>query len=145
MSYKKIKQYKDNRIETAVSEASPHRLIEMLFENLLKNLNLTKRFIEKRDYEKKAKFSGKCISIITALREGLDFDCSEEVSNNLDGLYSYCSRLIFEASSKNNTAEIDVVIELIKPISDSWSSMPDNLKSASSEKVDSIKQSRKKG
>jgi flagellar protein FliS len=145
MSYqRKLKNYKDNHIETAVSEATPHRLIEMLFENLLKNLGLTKRFIDKKQHEKKSRFSGKCISILSALREGLDFDSSQEVSSNLDALYAYCSRLVFEASSKNDNSLIDEVISLIQPISDSWSNMPEGIRQASREKVESIKKTKGK-
>jgi len=38
-------QYANNFIETAVSEATPHKLVEMLYEGAIKHLNLTKVLI----------------------------------------------------------------------------------------------------
>ncbi len=131
-------QYASNFVETSVSEASPHKLIEILYAGALKNLNLGKFFIDKKDYAKKSEHLNKALSIINALRDGLDMERGEEVSGNLYNLYDYCYRKTFESSSKNDAETVQEVIELLKEVSEAWKQMPDNIKRVSQEQIEKI-------
>ncbi len=129
-------QYATNYVETAVSEATPHKLVEMLYEGALKNLNLTKVFIEQKNFEKKSEHANKTLAILNALRAGVDFDKGKEVAENLYSLYDYCYRRVFEASSKNDTQMLDEVIEHIKTLDEAWKQMPEEIKRVSKEQID---------
>lgn len=131
-------QYANTYVETSVSEASPHKLVEMLYDSALKNLGIAKVFIEQKDYAKKSVFLNKALSIISALRAGVDMEKGGEVAVNLYALYDYCYRQTFEASVKNDAAIVDEVIELISEISDAWKQMPNNIKSVSKEQLDNM-------
>jgi len=129
-------QYANTYVETAVSEASPHKLVEMLYEGALKHLNLTKVFIEQKDFEKKAEHVNKSLSILNALRSGVDLEKGKDIAENLYSLYDYCYRTVFEASSQNDLEKVDEVIEHIKALDEAWKQMPDDMKRVSKEQID---------
>ncbi len=133
-----IKQYANNYIETAVSEATPHKLVEMLYDGAIKNMNLAKVFIEHKNIEKKSEHINKSLSIINALRAGVDMDKGGEVASNLYDLYDYCYRVLFRASVKNDIALVDEVLELIVSVSQAWKEMPDNIKRVSKSQIDQM-------
>ena len=132
-------QYASNYVETAVTEATPHKLIEMLYEGVLKHLNLTKVFIDQKNFEKKSTHVNKTLSILNALRAGVDLEKGKEVGGNLYDLYDYCYRRVFEASSKNDSAIISEVIELIKSLDEAWKQMPEDIKRVSKDQIDKLK------
>ncbi|QCU90459.1 flagellar export chaperone FliS [Thiomicrorhabdus sediminis] len=130
--------YSNTFVETAVSEASPHKLIQMLYDGALKNMNLAKVFLEQKNFEKKSAHINKALSILGSLRDGVDVDKGGNVGSNLLEIYDYCYRTLFAASAQNDIAKVDEVIDLIKSISDAWQQMPDNIKRASKEQLDRI-------
>ena len=133
-----IKQYANNYIETAVSEASPHKLVEMLYDGAIKNMNLAKVFIEHKNLEKKSEHINKALSIINALRAGIDLEKGGEVASNLYDLYDYCYRRLFTASVKNDIAIIDEVLAHILSVSQAWKEMPDNFKRVSQAQMEQM-------
>lgn len=139
MSYaaqnKMAQQYAQNFVETAVTEASPHKLVELLYAALVKNLKLTKVFIEQKNYPKKAEFSNKAIAILNELREGVDLDLGGEVAENLYSLYDYCYRTVFTASIQNDIQKIDEVVEHVSGLQEAWHQMPENIKRASKAEI----------
>ncbi|MEA1988951.1 MAG: flagellar export chaperone FliS [Pseudomonadota bacterium] len=132
------KQYASNYVETSVSEASPHKLIEMLYEGALKNMNLAKAFIEQKDFAQKAEHINKALEILHALRVGVDLEKGGDVAENLYALYDYCYRTLIVASAQNNITTVDEIIEHIKTVSEAWKQMPDNIKRVSKEQLDKM-------
>lgn len=128
-------QYAQNYVETSVSEATPHKLVDMLYEGLLKNLTLSKVFIEQKNYTKKAEHISKALAILNSLRVGIDFDRGGEIAQNLYGLYDFAYRQLFRASASNDHALIDEVSELIKPLREAWNELPDTYKRASNDQI----------
>ena len=133
-----IKQYANNYIETAVSEASPHKLVEMLYDGAIKNMNLAKVFIEQKNLEKKSEHINKALSILNALRAGVDLEKGGEVASNLYDLYDYCYRRLFKASVKNDATIVDEVLEHIVLVSQAWKEMPENFKRVSKAQLDQM-------
>lgn len=131
-------QYANNYVETAVTEASPHKLVEMLYEGAIKNLRIAKVFFEQHNFEKKSVHVNKALSIVTALKAGVDIDKGGDVAENLFELYDYCHRGIFKASAENDTAKLDEVVDVLESLEQAWKSMPDQYKKATKEQIDTI-------
>lgn len=131
-------QYANNYVETAVSEATPHKLVGMLYEGAIKNLNLARVFIQQKEFGKKSIHVNKALSIIDALRSGVDLKAGGEVAENLYSLYDFCYRQAFKASSKNDAEIITEVIEIISGLNESWNEMPENIKSVSQSQLDQL-------
>ena len=132
------KAYSNMAVESSVSEATPHKLVELLYDNLIKNLKLGKIFLEQKNYEKKAEHLNKSLSMIAALQAGLDYEKGKDIAENLGALYEYCYKNVFKASSSGDLSLIDEVIELIEPIADAWKQMPENIKRVSKDQIDSM-------
>lgn len=131
-------QYAHTYVDTAVSEAGPHKLVEMLYDNALKQMKLAKIFIEQKDYEKKARHINNALSSVMLLRDGLNPDKGGEIAQNLDALYSYCYRRIMEASVENNVSILDEVTEYIQDLKSAWLEMPEAYKKISKEKLNKM-------
>ncbi len=129
------KQYANNYVETIVSEASPHKLIQMLYEGVIKNIRITKVFIQQKNYEKKAEHVNKALSILMTLREGVDLDKGGDVAQNLYALYDYCYRQLVRASISDDVKLVDEVFEYLTDLHDAWAQMPDTYKSLSTEQI----------
>lgn len=135
MQSRMAQQYANTAVETAVSEATPHKLVEMLYSAAIRNLKLTKLFIEQKNYEKKAEFSSKALAILNALKSGVDLNKGGEVARNLFDLYDYCHRVVFRGVARNDIAPIDEVIDYISGLHEAWQQMPENIKRASKEQI----------
>lgn len=132
------KQYATNYVETSVSEATPHRLIEMLYDGALKHIKLVKIFMQQKNYEKKSEHMNKLLSIVLNLREGVDLKKGGEVAENLYGLYDYCYRQLVSASFKNDTVILDEVDGYLRSLSDAWQQLPDTYKKLSKTQIEKM-------
>lgn len=102
---------------TAVT--SPEKLIEMLYEGLLKFTNLAKRAIERGDIESKSKYINKSVDIFIYLIDTLRDDGSQ-MTAYLTGLYMHQIKSLNEANLKNSTKELDSIIHVVKVLLETW-------------------------
>lgn len=123
MNYK-LKQYQDVDIKATLATATPHKQIDMLFEGCLKFLVKAKVAIETGDISVRSENCNKASDIIFALRDYLDLEQGGELAENLDQLYDYIIRAIFEINSKNSIEKCDEVMGLIVEIRTGWQGMP---------------------
>lgn len=123
MTRTSLKKYKQTTI-SAAKDASPYRLVAMLFQELLGNIASAKGAIEQGNIAQKGERISKAISIISVLESSIDFEQGGEVSNNLAALYNYCSNKLLEANVNNNSALLDEVIQILLPIKSGWDAIP---------------------
>lgn len=142
MRNKFAQQYANNYVETAVVEATPHKLIKLLYEAAIKNLGVAKVFIERKDYAKKAEHINKVISIMHGLKAGLDMEAGGEVAGNLWALYDYMVRRTFQASAKNDVEMINEVVELLKDLDGAWGEMPADYQNLTQDQLKAMRQKR---
>ncbi len=114
-----LKQYRQLGIESEVSNASPHRLIQLLFEGALSRLAAAQGAIERNDLAVKGELIGKAISIVGGLRASLDMNAGE-ISERLDQLYEYINFKLLEASAQNDIEKVNEVIQLLKTVKSGW-------------------------
>lgn len=114
-----LKQYRQLGIESEVSNASPHRLIQLLFEGALGRLAAAQGAIERGDYAAKGELLGKAISIVGGLRSSLDMEAGE-ISERLDQLYEYINLRLLEASAQSDAEKVNEAIQLLKTIKSGW-------------------------
>ena len=114
-----LKQYRQLGIESQVSHASPHRLIQLLFEGALSRLAAAQGAIERGDLAAKGELIGKAIGIVGGLRASLDMNAGE-LSERLDQLYEYMNFKLLEASSQNSVEKVVEVIQLLKTVKSGW-------------------------
>lgn len=114
-----LKQYRQLGIESEVNNASPHRLIQLLFEGALGRLAAAQGAIERGDMAVKGESLGKAIDIVGGLRSSLDMD-EGELSGRLDQLYEYINLTLLEASRQNDVEKVNEAIQLLKTVKSGW-------------------------
>ncbi len=118
-----LKSYGDVKVKAAVASASPHDLIQMLFDGLLERIAQVKGAMEQKNIELKNDRVNKAISILFGLRESLDQEQGGDLSSRLDGIYDYVQRRLWQAHMKNDPAILDECTQLITEISSAWREM----------------------
>lgn len=112
--------YQQSQNQAQAASASPHKLILMLLEGLQERLARAKGFMERNQVAEKGETITRCLDILNTLSAVLDADEGTEVTVELDRLYEYCGRRLFEANINNDTAIIDEVSMLIGEILEGW-------------------------
>ncbi|MDR3371398.1 flagellar export chaperone FliS [Rhodoferax sp.] len=121
VSMRSAKIYRAVDVETSVSEANPHQLISLLFDELLRCLATAKSTMITGNIAAKGQAIGRAGRLLDeGLKSALDMYRGGELAKNLCSLYDYSLLKIVEANLRNDPALIDEVVSLIKPISDSW-------------------------
>ncbi len=113
-SYAKV-QYRSN-----VEVASPHKLIQMLFDGAIERIKHARAAMERGDIELKGKKINSAVSIVGGLRESLDDGQAGQLAMNLDDLYVYIQSILTLAHMKNDTSKLDEAIALLEEISGAW-------------------------
>lgn len=113
-------QYKRINTESAVEQASPHQLIQMLMNGALERLIQAKAAMERGDTALKGLLIGKATDILGGLQSSLDPKHSPDLVDKLSALYDYMQRRLFEANIKNDPGMIDEVSDLMRTVKSSW-------------------------
>lgn len=108
----------DQYLEQKVMSAKPEELTYMLFEGIIRFLKQAKIHIEDKNTEKSHISIVKAQNIISELRSTLDVKI--EISKNLDDLYSYMYDTLLDANINKASDKVDIVIELISDLKDTW-------------------------
>lgn len=116
-----VNAYARISVETGVVDASPHRLIVMLYEGALSACNAALLHMQQGSIAEKGAALSKAIMIIeSGLRASLDKNAGGEISENLDAMYSYMSNRLYIANLKNRPEPIQEVIRLLGEFKAAW-------------------------
>ncbi len=106
--------------QNSVSVESPAKLIEMLYEGILRFLGQARRHMENEDIEKKIYYINRTTDIFTELLNVLDYDRGGEVATYLTGLYTHQIKLLTQANMENNVEKIDIVMNVARGLLEAW-------------------------
>jgi len=98
---------------------SPAKLIEMLYEGVLRFNAQAKKAIKDGDLEKRAYWTNRSIAIITELISVLDAD-QGGVAGYLDGLYNYQMQLLVSSNVENSFEKLDECSSVFKAPLEAW-------------------------
>lgn len=116
--------YKRVGAQTSIEGASPHQVICLLFEALLRSLHSARGALARGDIEAKGEAIGKAVRILEeGLKSGLDMDAGGELAVNLNGVYNYSILRLTTANLKNDVSLVEEVTQLIVPVFDAWKSI----------------------
>jgi flagellar protein FliS len=121
---KSTRAYRQVGIETGVAAASPHQLVQMLFDGFIDTL------VEARGALAAGRVESKCSALMRAVRivdEGLkaslDVEHGSTLATDLADLYGYISLRLTQANLRNDAAAIEECINLMLPLRDAWQSI----------------------
>jgi flagellar protein FliS len=120
-----LRQYQKVNVHAQASEASPHRLVQMLMEAGLDRIAQAKGAIGRKDIPAKGVLIGKAIDIMGGLREGLDMENSSETLSRVDNLYIYMMQRLAEANIASDPKILDEVARLLITVKEGWDAIAD--------------------
>lgn len=108
--------YNNNHVQIE----SPERLIEMLYEGILKFCGQAINAIENDDLEKRTYWINRATAIFTELLNSLDYNEGGEISHYLSGMYVQQIKNLAMANSKNEIELIQEVVSVTKTLLETW-------------------------
>ena len=124
-----VAQYRQVSVAAMVEDASPHRLIQLMFEGLMARLAAARGQITRRDIPGRAKSIGSAVAILGGLQQCLDDAKGGDLARNLDALYEYAQQRLFRANVDNDIAALDEVVDLIGGIKSAWDTIEPDVQS----------------
>jgi flagellar secretion chaperone FliS len=113
--------YRQVGAHSGVESASPHQLIQMLFDGLFQSLNAARGAMERGEIEEKGRHISKAVRILQeGLVMGLDLEKGGELAANLKLLYDFSVAQLTKANIHNDVGLVEEVIKILQPIAQSW-------------------------
>ena len=98
---------------------SPTKLIEMLYEGVLRFNAQAKKAMKDGDVEKRVYWMNRSTAIITELISVLDLK-QGDIAHYLEGLYNYEIQLLAEAGNEKNIDKLDECSHVFRTLLDAW-------------------------
>jgi flagellar protein FliS len=114
--------YKQNTLNIT----SPNKLVEMMYEGILKFLAQAKKYLEEEDIEKQVYWINRAIAIFSELISVLDYNKGGEVAHYLSGLYNYQIKALSESitlhgdKKQEGIDRINGAIHVSKELLEAW-------------------------
>lgn len=99
---------------------SQEKLIEMLYEGVLRFNAQAKKAMKDEDIEKKTYWINRSIAIITELIAILDVEKGGEIGIYLDGLYNHQIKSLVNANIEDIPEKLDEVSNVFKSLLEAW-------------------------
>jgi len=122
---KAIAQYQQLNVSSVVDSASPHELVEMLFDGATSRLQKADGCIRHGDIHGRSAAINDAISIFHGLQASLDHKLGGDLAENLDALYSYMQRQLIRANSDNDAVIVAEVLDLVETLRQAWQAISD--------------------
>jgi flagellar protein FliS len=120
-------QYRTVSSHGLVADASPTRLVQIVYEQILAQLAAAQGCMQRisnnlplNDVVAKGKAISKAVRLINQLNATLDMERGREIADNLRSLYEYMLNRLTVANLRNDPRLIAEVIELVRKIKSGW-------------------------
>ncbi|MDR9826001.1 flagellar export chaperone FliS [Vibrio sp. FNV 38] len=119
-----LQAYKKVSVDSQLSAASPHKIVQMLMAGAVERLIQGKAAMLQGDIPVKGERLGKALDIIISLRSCLSMKDGGDIAQNLDQLYDFMINQISSANIKNDPQPLDDVVEILREIKSAWDQIP---------------------
>jgi len=113
--------YRQIGVETGIPDASPHRLIAMLFDGFNDSVAQAFAAMNHGQYEAKGRAIGRSVRIVDeGLKAALDARAGGKLAENLSALYTYVSMRLTQANLQNDPKALEECVRLMEPLRSAW-------------------------
>jgi len=123
----KAAQYRAVRSHGLVADASPTRLVQIMFEGVLSHLATARGSMERikdnrplNDVIAKGNAMGKAVALIGQLNGTLDMQRGGQIAENLRALYEYMLNRLTLANATNDVRVVAEVAGLVAEVKSGW-------------------------
>jgi flagellar protein FliS len=119
-------RYQGVDLASRIEGATPHQLVQIMYEELLKALDAMAFATLRGDYQKRGQHQSKALAILTGLETSLDFDKGGEIASGLVTIYREGRRLVIEAGREGDAQRVLKAREMIGEIASAWEAIGRN-------------------
>lgn len=113
--------YRSVGVETGLADASPHKLIEMLFDGYMEALKQARGYLRGEQIELKGRALGKAARIVDeGLKASLNLKDGGRLAQDLHDLYAYLTLRLTLANVRNDENVIVECETLMQPLCEAW-------------------------
>lgn len=116
-------RYQSIDIASRVEGASPHMLVQIMYEELLKALDTMAAAVRQRDIVKRGRTQARALSILHGLEGSLDFNRGAEIAAGLATVYREARRLVVNGGRENDDEQIVRARDMLSEIAGAWSAI----------------------
>ena len=113
-------RYRNIDMSSRLEGASPHRLVAILFEELLRAIETAQAADRQGDRGKRAERQARALSILHALEASLDFEKGGEIATSLSSIYREARRLISAGARDAQPAMVEQARAMLADIAGAW-------------------------
>mgnify|MGYP003444346053 FL=1 len=116
--------YQQIGLETATANATPHKLIELLFEGFADAVARARGAMLGRQIEAKGRAIGHAARIVEeGLKAALNQKDGGRIAADLDALYAYIGMRLTYANLHNDLEALDECARLMEPVRSAWAAI----------------------
>lgn len=123
--------YRQIGAETAVADATPHRLVTMLFDGYADALAQARGALARGQTEQKGRAIARAVRIVDeGLRASLNLEGGGALAQDLHALYAYIETRLTLANLRNDDSMLAECQRLMQPLRDAWASIAERVQPA---------------
>lgn len=115
--------YKSVDLVSRIEGASPHQLVQVMYEELLKALDAMAVASRRNDFTQRGERQSRALAILTGLETSLDFEKGGEIATGLVAIYREARRLVLAAGRENDASRIQQARDMLYEIASAWDAL----------------------
>lgn len=120
--------YRRMGAETAISTASPHQLVAMLFQGGIDAIAQARGAMRAGEIERKNRSVKRALAIVDeGLRACLDLEAGGKLARDLHDLYGYIELRLTQGNLRNDESMLEECQRLLQPLRDAWAAIGDQV------------------
>jgi flagellar protein FliS len=116
-------RYREIDVAARVQGATPHGLIQIMFEELLKGLDTLMAADAAHDLARRNAAQARAISLLHGLESSLDYTRGGEIADNLGRIYREARRLLGPTPGMERATAIAEAHDMVSTISSAWAAI----------------------
>jgi len=123
-----LRYYRDSGTAAVACDASPHRLVTMLYDGVIERLGRGVSSLAAGDIVGKVRAVNSAMEVISYLRAILDFQAGGDLARQFDSLYDYMLRRLTQANAANDPEGLREVARLVNTLKSGWEQIPESMR-----------------
>jgi len=113
-------RYQSVDISSRIEGATPHQLVQIMYEELLKALDAMAFATARGDYVQRGQHQSKVLAVLTGLETSLDFDMGGQIAVDLVAIYRETRRLVIAGGREGDAGLVTQARAMIQEIASAW-------------------------
>lgn len=115
--------YQSVDLASRIDGASPHQLVQVMYEELLKAIDAMAVASRRGDFVQRNARQARALAILTGLETSLDFEKGGEIARGLVTIYREARRLLVAAGREGDADKIGQARDMLSEIASAWDSI----------------------